>query len=132
MIKVIAAGIIKNNKVLIAQRPKNKTLALKWEFPGGKLEYNETTEECLIREIKEELDLDIIIDKYIGENSYKYDFGEVKMILYTVSIKSGEPKLLEHIALKWVTAKEISNYEFPNIDIPFIELIKKELNAINN
>ena len=56
-IKVIAAAIIENNKLLIAQRPTDKTLALIWEFPGGKVEKDESNEECIIREIKEELDV---------------------------------------------------------------------------
>lgn len=128
IIEVVAVAIIQKQKVLIAQRPKCKDLGLLWEFPGGKIEANESLEECAIREIKEELDIEIVIDKYMGESIYKYEFGYIKMHLYSAKIKSGEIKLLEHNALSWVDANEIDLYDFPPVDIPFLEPIKELLN----
>ena len=69
---VTAAIIINNNKVMIARRGKNQKLAGKWEFPGGKLKPGESMEDCLIRELKEELNLTVEISDYFGETIYQY------------------------------------------------------------
>src|SRR5690554_3429200 len=96
MIKVSAAIIKENDKILIAQRGSNKSNALKWEFPGGKIEENETPEESLIREIKEELNIDIKVVDFFCENTYKYPSVKIKLLAYNAMWVSGELKPLEH------------------------------------
>jgi len=120
MIEVSAAIIEKDGKVLIAQRQGNKSQGLKWEFPGGKIEPEETAEESLKREIKEELDIDIDVKEMFGESIYKYPTGTIKLIAFYSEWKSGDLKLFEHNAVKWVTVDELKAYDFAPADIAFI------------
>ncbi len=127
MIEVVAAAIIKHNKVLITQRPEGKQLAFMWEFPGGKIEPGETHKECIIREIKEELDVEIEVNEYIASNSHKYDFDEIVIHLYSTNVINGEIKLLEHLNCAWVDKNTIDEYEYPAVDIMFVEKLKEIL-----
>ena len=130
--KVIAAAIIKNNKLLITQRPKDKTLALIWEFPGGKVEKDESNEECIIREIKEELDVTINVHQFIGESSHQYDFANITVYLYKASIKEGKIKLLEHNAMAWISSNEFDKYQFPPLNETLIEEVKEIMEKESN
>ena len=103
MIEVSAAIIKKDEKILIAQRGENKSEALKWEFPGGKIEENETPEESLVREIKEELNIDIEVMDFFDENIYEYPTGKIKLIAFYAEWKSGTLELLEHEKVQWVS-----------------------------
>ena len=131
-IKVIAAAIIKNKKLLITQRPINKTLALIWEFPGGKIEKGETNEECLIREIKEELDVTINVHQFIGESSHQYDFGNITVYLYKASIREGKIRLIEHNAMAWISSKEFDKYQFPPLNVTLIEQVKEIMENVSS
>ena len=128
MKEILAIGIAlinEQNQILIARRPAHKALPLKWEFPGGKVEENESFELCIIREIKEELNLDILPVDYIGKESFQYDYAYVTLHLYTGKIISDSPlKLNEHIEIKWVNANELETYDFPELDLPFIIKLK--------
>lgn len=93
MKEVTAAIIINNRKVLIAQRAEDQKLAGKWEFPGGKVEAGETPEECLKREIKEELGIKIEVDKFFAESIYQYNTGTIKLLAYKARWIDSEYKL---------------------------------------
>lgn len=121
MIEVSAAIIERNGKFLIAQRPANKSQGLKWEFPGGKAESGETAEESLVREIREELDIDIKVKALLGESIYEYPNGAIKLIGFYSEWVSGSLKLHEHKAVKWVTAKELKYYDFSPADMFFVK-----------
>ena len=125
MKEVTAAIIIDKNKILIAQRGANEKLAGKWEFPGGKIELGETPQECLKREIKEELEVDIAVGNYLGESIYTYPNGEIKLIAYFATILDGDIKLLVHDKVEWITISQIDKYDFAPADIPFIEKLKE-------
>jgi len=90
MKEVTAAIILKDNKVLIAQRAPGKNQAGKWEFPGGKVELGETPQECLNREIREELEVDIEVLDIFGESIYAYHSGTIKLMAYWCKWISGE------------------------------------------
>lgn len=124
MIKAVAVAIIKNNKVLIAQRPDNKKFPLLWEFPGGKLEKNETLSQCAIRELKEELDIDIKLNNLLDCNKLLEESNSIKMYLFTATTENKKPKLLSHKNIIWVNSEEISNFKFSPIFFPFIKTIK--------
>ena len=112
MTNVVAAIIKKDNKFLIVQRNRNKHLGLKWEFPGGKVKENETFEEALLREIKEELNITINIHEKISEVKYKDDKIDIVLYYYLCSYKSGTMELNEHEDFAWVEKKEFEKYDF--------------------
>ena len=127
IIEVVGAAIIKEDKVLVMQRSNQMTLPGMWEFPGGKVEANETEQEALIREIKEELSVTINILDYINEASYDYDFGTVQLKVYTAEIISGQITLEEHSDGKWVMADELKNIDWAPVDIPAAKALVKIL-----
>lgn len=125
MKKVTAAIIETNGRVLIAQRPGGDKLGLKWEFPGGKIERGETPEQCLVREIKEELNLDIKIKKHFMNSCYKYETGEIELICYLAEIAGGKLKLNFHAALEWAAKEQLKEFDFAPADIPVRECYER-------
>ena len=124
MTKVTAAIIIKGNKVLIAQRAPVDKLAGKWEFPGGKLELGETPQECLKREISEELDVEIEVSGFFGESIYAYHSGTIKLMAFWCKWISGDFTLKVHSQIAWVNHVELDLYDFAPADIPLMEKLK--------
>lgn len=124
--KFIAAAIIeKNNKILIAQRAKKDSLFGKWEFPGGKVEQGETLQECLKRELFEELGIQAKVGDYFCTSTFSYKDTLYDMCVFKVPSFEGEIILKEHSAISWVTPDELSNYDFPEPDLPIVELLQK-------
>ena len=113
---VVAAVIKKNDQYLIVQRNKHKHLGLKWEFPGGKVDEGESFEEALHREIKEELDLKISIDKKIAKQAYRDDKIDILLHYYECTLLTEEIVLYEHEDYKWVYSKEMDNYDLAEAD----------------
>lgn len=125
MIKVVAAILKKEDKILIAKKREGKPLAGMWEFPGGKIEEGETPEESLIRELREEMDIKIKVKEYVGESIYDYGDGKVISLKgFTAEIVEGDIKLTDHDEYKWVTLEEIYNYKVAPADIPLISKIQ--------
>lgn len=125
-ILVVAALIKKNNNVLIARRSTGDENVLgKWEFPGGKVEPNETEEHAIEREIKEEFELDIKANKYITNNVCEYPTKIVDLRLYECKYISGEFKLHDHSEYKWVNINELLNYDLAPADIPLAKYLKE-------
>jgi len=129
---VVAVGVAiinKNGEVLIAKRTPDKPMPNIWEFPGGKLEVDETLEECGIREIKEELELDIAMDKYLGYEDLKYEGKDFCLHLYTAYLKDEvqELRLNEHTEAKWVAFADFNEYDFPASKLSFVKVLEKLL-----
>ncbi len=125
MITVIAAIINKDGKVLIAQRAQGQRLAGKWEFPGGKLEEGETPQECLKRELKEELDMDIEVGEYFGESVYHYQTGTIRLLFYRARMLGGGCKLNVHSRVEWVEPRELAKYDFVPADLPIVDKLRE-------
>ena len=123
MKKVTAAIIKQGDKYLITQRARNDQLALKWEFPGGKVEEGETPQECLKREIKEELNLDILVKERFATSIYEYDTGVIELVAYFAEIVGGKLKLLIHNDAQWVNSNKLSCYEICPADVALVERI---------
>ena len=117
MIDVVAA-VIQNEegKILIAQRNLKKSQGGLWEFPGGKIEPNETKEEAIIREIKEEMDIDIEAKKFIGQKVFNYPDKDINLIAIECKQIKGDIKLNEHEDIKWVNKNELRNFNFAPAD----------------
>ena len=121
-INVVGAILIENGKILCAQRGKGKSLAYLWEFPGGKIETGETPQEALIRELQEELMIEVEVQsEKFEETSYQYDFGIVNLTTFICFLKKGTPQLTEHIAIEWLAPKELTTLEWAPADIPAVE-----------
>ena len=125
MIEVTAAILEEGNKIMIARRAHGKHLAGFWEFPGGKIEQDETPESCLIRELKEEFEIEILIGNYIGESVFNYPNNTIKLKAFTCQIINGKMKLNDHDKIEWISLEEITNYKLAPADLPLIELYYK-------
>ena len=124
MVEVVAGLIWKDGRFMICQRPKDKARALLWEFVGGKIEPNESGEDALIRECKEELDIVVKPLDVFCDVVHTYPDIVVHLTLYNAEILSGEPKLIEHNDLRWITPDEIDNFDFCPADVEILERIK--------
>ena len=121
MIEVTCAIIEHNSKVLVTQRGEKMVLPLKWEFPGGKIEKGETDESCLIREILEELNINIKITKPLASNTHQYsDMKIVKLIPFICEWTGGEIKLTEHANFIWLSKNQLANLDWAEADIPIL------------
>lgn len=126
MIEVVAALIHQDDQILIAQRSAKKARPLLWEFIGGKVEKNETKQQTLIRECKEEMDIDIKVEDIVTEVAYSYPDVTIHLTLLSCVIVKGTPKCLEHEQMKWIHKDELLNYEFCPADTAFIPYILKK------
>ncbi len=109
---VVAAIIKKDDLYLIAKRNRDKYMGLRWEFPGGKVEPDETYQEALSREIEEELSIQIDVHEKIAQECYKDDKINVTLHYYLCTHKSGNIKLNEHEKIVWAAKKDFGNYVF--------------------
>ena len=121
--EVVAAVIKKDDKIFCCQRGQKGECAYKWEFPGGKIEPRETKEEALVREIKEELNCNISIDKFISTVNYEYKTFSLTMHVYLCSLKDNEPILLEHKSSLWCDKDKLKELDFAKADKLFLHLI---------
>ncbi|WP_391559269.1 (deoxy)nucleoside triphosphate pyrophosphohydrolase [Robertmurraya sp.] len=124
-IYVVGAVIIENEKILCAQRGPTKALPYKWEFPGGKIEKDESPQEALQREIKEEMHCKVEIGEQIDYTVYEYDFGIVHLTTFYCKLMEGKPSLTEHASIKWLSPNELSSLDWAPADIPTIEKLSK-------
>ena len=124
---IVTAGLIsKAGKFLISKRPEGCHLAGFWEFPGGKQEKNETLEECLKREIREELDIEIHIEKKVMTVHHEYDTKKVTLHFFNCTSLRGPLLARECQEIRWVDRKDLNKYRFPPPDLDVIQIIAPE------
>lgn len=124
--KEVSAGlIVRNGKVLIGQRPEGKALAGYWEFPGGKREAGETIEECLVRELREELGVEATVGAHILDKLYQYPDDLFRISLFFAKIGDGsEIEAKVHQQLVWAGKEDLDKYNFLPADADIIEALK--------
>lgn len=124
--RVTGAIIRKDGKILIAQRAADDECPLMWEFPGGKIEEGETPEECIVREIKEELNLDIRPTREFMRIVYRLNGKRIPITFFYAEITGGEIRLNVHADVKWIRADEIPQYGFMPPDARAVKKLFKE------
>ena len=121
MTEVVAALIWQGEKFMICQRPPHKARGLLWEFVGGKVEVGESPEEALIRECREELGVSLSVGEVFMDVTHEYPDLLVHLTLFHATIAQGEPQKLEHNDIRWITPREIPNYDFCPADVEILE-----------
>jgi len=124
VIEVSAALIFRDGKLLITQRHAKAHLGGRWEFPGGKREAGETFEQCLAREIREELGVEIAVGELFEEISHDYPEKSVHLKFFLCKLLSGEPEPLDCAAVKWIDKAGLDAHEFPAADAQLLEKLK--------
>ena len=123
---VVAALIRKNDRFLICKRPRNKKQGLLWECVGGKVEPGESKADALVRECREELNVTVCPHDVYTVVEYSYPDFDIRMTLYNAEIISGEPVLLEHEDMRWITTDQIDEFEFCPADIEILNRLKND------
>jgi 8-oxo-dGTP diphosphatase len=123
MVEVVAALVWDKDKFMICQRPAHKARALLWEFVGGKVEPGETKAQALIRECREELAVTVSVGEVFMEVIHEYPDITVHLSLFHAGIAEGVPRKLEHNDIRWITPKEIPDYDFCPADEDILERI---------
>ena len=130
LVEVVAAIIVNDNKILCVQRGDSKLpyISKKYEFPGGKIETGETNEAALIREISEELSLEIHSLKHFQTVEHAYPDFKITMHSYKCKVDNPILKLSEHIDFKWRKPNEMYDLDWAAADLPIVNKLKKEIN----
>jgi A/G-specific adenine glycosylase len=113
---VSAAVLRRRGRVLICRRPEDKLLGGMWEFPGGKQEAGETLIECLRRELREELDIDVVVGAEIGVFDHAYTHFSVRVHAFECRLSAGKPRPLEHSRIEWAAPSELERYPMGKVD----------------
>jgi mutator protein MutT len=123
----VAAGLIfRDGKLLITKRYDDAHLGGLWEFPGGKLEPKETFEQCLVRELREELGIEVKVGELVESLTHEYPGKTVHLKFFVCGWQKNEPQALGCSEYKWVKAEELKGHEFPEADARLLERLQKE------
>lgn len=129
VINVVGAVIVRDGLILCAKRSEHGTLPNLWEFPGGKIEPDESPREALEREIREELRSEILIGDEITTTRYEYNFGIVALTTFYCELLSEAPELMEHAEVRWLSPKELHTLEWAPADIPTVKSIQADFES---
>ena len=121
MLTVVAAVIEREGRVMLCQRRPGAHNALKWEFPGGKIEPGESPEEAMARELREELGIEVGVGRIRDAVYHRYADREVLVLFYGCRVRSGEPRTLDCNAIAWVLPEQLSEYDFAGADQVYIQ-----------
>ncbi len=125
-LQVACAVIVDNGKVLATQRSRSMSLPLKWEFPGGKIRDGEHPDECLRRELLEELGIEVVIERPLHLTTHHYPTFIVTLHPFLCSIATGEITLHEHVACRWLRPDELPVLDWADADWPVVEICREE------
>lgn len=126
---VVGGALIRDGACLSAQRPPGGSAGRKWEFPGGKVELHETAVEALVRELAEELGVEVRVGEFVGRSEFFAGDRLIVLDVYFVELIEGEPMLREHLAFRWVNALELDSLDWATADLPLLPRVRRELEA---
>ena len=126
-VTVVAAVIERNGKILCVQRGKSALsyISEKWEFPGGKIEANETEQETIVREIREELHMDFVVGAKLMVVEHRYPDFHLTMHTYR-GTSNDEPQLTEHLAYRWLDPAALPSLDWAEADVPVVREIERK------
>lgn len=124
-IPVVAAIIQKDGRILATQRGYGEQKD-GWEFPGGKIEFGETPEEALVREIREELAMEVQVERHVVDAAWDYPTFHLEMACFLCSIAEGSPHLLEHEAARWLEPADIDSVDWLPADVLVVDALKEQ------
>ena len=127
MIEVSCAIIVERGKVLSTRRSEEMPHPLKWEFPGGKLKPDETPEACIVREIREELGVEVKVDRKLRPVIHHYEMHSIKLIPFLCHIMDGVISLSEHKEYQWVNPDKLGEVDWLEADVEVAEMAKEAL-----
>lgn len=119
-IPVACAIIEKHGKILATQRSASMRMPLKWEFPGGKIDTGENPEECLKRELREELGIEVDVKRFLAKVTYSYPEFSVTLYPFICKVVGGEITLCEHVAMRWLAPEELETIDWSEADLKLI------------
>lgn len=128
--EVVAALIWRDDKFMICQRPAHKARGLLWEFVGGKVEEGETKQQALIRECHEEIAVTLDVGEIFMDVTHEYPDLTVHLTLFNATIAEGEPQMLEHVDIRWITPREIPEYDFCPADVEILDKLRQSYRSI--
>ena len=126
-IPVVTGLLRKGDKVLVGQRPVGNTLAGNWEFPGGKIEKNESPEQALVRELQEELGIEAEVGTLKLASTHSYGDTGIVILFYEILFWKGEPKNVHHMELRWVSPSELKDLTIPDANRRILDRIEEAL-----
>ena len=124
---VVGGALLRDGRCFSAQRPPGGSAGRKWEFPGGKVELHETAVEALVREMAEELDVEVRVGEFVGRSEFFAGDRLIVLDVYFVELLAGEPVLHEHLAFRWVNALELDSLDWAAADLPLLPRVRLEL-----
>jgi 8-oxo-dGTP diphosphatase len=125
MQNVTAAIITHDRKVLIAKRKANDQQAGKWEFPGGKIRKDETPQQCLAREMREEFGIEVMVGDFFAESIYHYEDQSIRLMAFHAVWTKGNISLNAHAEFRWVSVDQINKFDFAPADVPLVEKLQR-------
>lgn len=126
-VRVVAAAIVRDGRVLAALRGPGMKLAGHWELPGGKVEPGEPDRAALRREILEELGVEVRVGEGLGESVFAYEVVTVRLVAYACALETGEPAPTEHERIGWFSADELDPLTWAPADVPLLDAVRVRL-----
>ena len=123
-VEVVGAVIVRDGKILCAQRGAKGSLGGKWEFPGGKIEPGEDARQALVRELDEELRCDVAVGDFLTTTIHEYDFATISLTTFMCELVAGEPELTEHQDVVWLALGELHTLDWAPADLPAVAFLR--------
>jgi 8-oxo-dGTP diphosphatase len=128
-LEVVGAAIVRDGRCLVTRRGPAMSAPLKWEFPGGKVEPGESHHQALVREIKEELDVEVTLGPCLGRGDSSVGSRRIELYVYAATWTKGDLRLAEHFDHGWFTGDELDQLDWPEADLPILPAIKRYLDV---